>query len=130
MNDMPKTISRHLDWTNTDIEIPTTTIWQKGKTVWNIGKHNEQAENGFVIVTHIRPNSYEIIPETLEYVYVGSAEIAKAIMDISGYCEITPYNIKKLERLIYSKKADYIKAKARKVLDYFKENPALIGGDN
>lgn len=127
MNDMPKTISRHLYCTNTDIEIPTTTIWQKGKTVWNIGKHNEQAENGFVIVTNICPNSYEIIPETLEYVYVGK-EIAKAIMDISGYCEVTPHNIKKLERLICSKKADYIKVKARKVRDYFKENPALIGG--
>jgi hypothetical protein len=127
INEMPKTIKRHLDWTNTDIDIPTTTIWQKGKTVWNIGKHNEQAENGFVIVTHIRPNSYDIIPETLEYVYVGSAEIAKAIMDISGYCEITPHNIKKLERLICSKKAEYIKVKARKVLDYFKENTALIG---
>ena len=126
MNNMPKTISRHLDWTNVDIEIPTTTIWQKGKTVWNIGKHNEQAENGFVIVTNIRPNSYEIIPESLEYVYVGK-EIAKAIMDIAGYCEITPHNIKKLERLICSKKAEYIKEKARKVRDYFKENSTLIG---
>lgn len=126
MNNMPKTISRHLDWTNTDIEIPTTTIWQKGKTVWNIGKHNEQSENGFVIVTNIRPNSYEIIPESLEYVYVGK-EIAKAIMDIAGYCEITPYNIKRLERLICSKKPEYVKVKARKVLNYFKENSALIG---
>lgn len=126
MNTMPKTISRHLNWTNTDIEIPTTTTWQKGKIVWNIGEHNEQAENGFVIVTNVRPNSCEIIPESLEYVYVGK-EIAKAIMDISGYCEITPYNIKKLKRLICSKKAEYIKAKARKVCDYFKENPALIG---
>ena len=48
-------------------------------------------------------------------------------MDISGYCEITPYNIKKLKKLIYGKKAEYIKVKARKVHDYFKENPALIG---
>lgn len=77
-------------------------------------------------MTNVRPNSCEIIPESLEYVYVGK-EIAKAIMDISGYCEITPYNIKKLKRLIYGKKDEYIKAKARKVCDYFKENPALIG---
>ena len=125
MNNIPKTIKRHLDWTNTDIEIPTTTVWQKGKTVWNIGKNNEQAENGFVIVTNTRPNSYEIIPESLEYVYVGK-EIAKVIMDISGYCEVTPHNIKRLERLINSKKPEYVKTKARKILDYFKGNDGLI----
>lgn len=125
--ELPKTIKRHLDWTNEDIDIPVTTTWPKGKEIWNIGKHNEQIKNGFVIVTNLKPNSYAIIPASLEYVYVGSAEMAELIMNRSGRYKINPYNTKNLERVIISNKSEDVVSDIQKILDYFKENKTLIG---
>ena len=33
---LPKTLKYYLKCTNTDMNIPTTTVWTKGKIVWNI----------------------------------------------------------------------------------------------
>ena len=125
--ELPKTIKRHLDWTNEDIDIPVTTTWSKGKEIWNIYKHNEQIENGFVIVTNLKPNSYAIIPASLEYVYVGSAEMAELIMKRSGSYKINPYNTKNLERVLISNKSEDVISDIQKILEYFKENKTLIG---
>lgn len=125
--ELPKTIKRHLNWTNEDIDIPVTTTWPKGKEIWNIGKQNEQIENGFVIVTNLKPNSYTIIPASLEYVYVGSAEMAELIMERSGRYEINPYNTKNLERVLISNKSEDVISDIQKILEYFKENKTLIG---
>ena len=125
--ELPKTIKRHLDWTNEDIDIPVTTTWPKGKEIWNIGEHNEQIKNGFVIVTNVEPNTYTIIPASLEYVYVGSAEMAELIMKRSLRYEINPYNTKNLERVIISNKSEDVVSDIQKILDYFKENKTLIG---
>ena len=125
--ELPKTIKRHLDCTNEDIDIPVTTTWPKGKEIWNIGKHNEQIENGFVIVTSLEPNSYAIIPASLEYVYVGSAEMAELIMERADRYKINPYNTKNLERVLISNKSENVISDIQKILEYFKENKTLIG---
>jgi hypothetical protein len=125
--ELPKTIKRHLDWENEDIDIPVTTTWPKGKEIWNIGEHNEQIKNGFVIVTNLKPNSYTIIPASLEYVYVGSSEIAELIMKRSMRYEINPYNTKNLERVLISNKSEDVVSDIQKILEYFKENKTLIG---
>ena len=125
--ELPKTIKRHLDWENEDIDIPVTTTWSKGKEIWNIGEHNEQIKNGFVIVTNVEPNTYTIIPASLEYVYVGSAEMAELIMKRSMWYEINPYNTKNLERVLISNKSEDVVSDIQKILEYFKENKTLIG---
>jgi hypothetical protein len=125
--ELPKTIKRHLNFTNEDIDIPTTTTWPKGKEIWNIGEHNEQIENGFVIVTNLKPNSCTIIPASLEYVYVGRAEMAELIMKRAGRYKINPYNTKNLERVLISNKSEDVVSDIQKILDYFKENKTLIG---
>lgn len=125
--ELPKTIRRHIDWINEDIDIPVTTTWPKGKEIWNIGEHNEQAENGFVIVTNIEPDTYKVVPTSLEYVYVGSAEMAGLIMKRANRYKINPYNTKNLEQVLISNKSEYVISDIQKILDYFKENKTLIG---
>lgn len=63
------------------IEIPTTTIFPTGKQIWNIGSHNPYIEDGYIIVCNTR--DYKVIPETLEFVYVGK-DNAKALHKVAG----------------------------------------------
>ena len=124
--ELPKTIKRHIDWTNEDIDIPVTTTWPKGKEIWNIAEHEKQIKNGFIIVTNIEPDTYTVIPASLEYVYVGSAEMAELIMKRSIRYKINPYNTKNLERVLISNKSEDVISDIQKILKYFKENKTLI----
>ena len=63
------------------IDVPVTNKWPSGKKIWNIGSHNRYIDKGYVIVCNTR--DYRVIPETLEFVYVGP-ENAKALHKRAG----------------------------------------------
>ena len=97
---LPKTLKYHLKCTNTDMNVPTTTVWTKGKIVWNIGENNPYMKEGYVFLTNVYPDTCSIIPKSLELLYVGSKEIAELISDIAGYLAPNPYD--------YSNMIEYI----------------------
>lgn len=63
------------------IDVPVTNKWPSGKKIWNIGSHNRYIDKGYVIVCNTR--DYRVVPETLEFVYVGP-ENAKALHKRAG----------------------------------------------
>ena len=63
------------------IDVPTTDKWPSGKKIWNIGSHNPYIDDGYVIVCNTR--DYNVLPETLEFVYVGP-ENARALHKRAG----------------------------------------------
>lgn len=74
-----------------EIDIPTTTKFPNGKKIWNIGNHNPYIEDGYIIVCNTR--DYRVIPETLEFVYVGK-DNAEALHKVAGRKEINDKNYK------------------------------------
>lgn len=127
---LPKTLKYHLKFTNTDMNIPTTTVWTKGKTVWNIGENNPYMKEGYVFLTNLYPDTCNIIPESLELLYVGSKETAELISDIAGYLAPNPYD--------YSNMIEYINSwslsrscdaseKMKKLIRWFEDNDELKG---
>lgn len=72
--------------------VPVTDKWPTGKQVWNIGSHNPYIDKGYVIVCNTR--DYKIIPETLEFVYVGP-ENAKALHKRAGRGPVNDKNYTK-----------------------------------
>ena len=75
-----------------NIDVTVTDKWPTGKKVWNIGNHNPYIKDGYVIVCNVREHS--IIPETLEFVYVG-ADNAKALHKEAGRHTVNDKNYKK-----------------------------------
>lgn len=74
------------------IDINVTNKWPTGKHIWNIGKHNPYIDKGYVIVCNTR--DYNVIPETLEFVYVGP-ENAEVLHKEAGRHTINDKNYKK-----------------------------------
>lgn len=74
------------------IDIPTTTEFPVGKKIWNIGEHNPYIKDGYIIVCNVREHT--IIPETLEFVYVGK-DNAKALHKVARRREVNDKNYKK-----------------------------------
>lgn len=127
---LPKTLKYHLKCTNTDMNVPTTTVWTKGKIVWNIGENNPYMKEGYVFLTNVYPDTCSIIPKSLELLYVGSKEIAELISDIAGYLAPNPYD--------YSNMIEYINGwslsrscdaseKMKKLIRWFEDNNELTG---
>ena len=85
-----KTLS--LEFAGDIIDVPVSNKWSSGKHIWNIGNHNPYIDNGYVIICNTR--DYKVIPETLEFVYVGK-ENAKALHKEAGKHEINDKNYKK-----------------------------------
>lgn len=87
---LPKTL--YMSVTGNNMNIPVTDEWPSGKKVWNIGNHNPYIKDGYVIVCNVREHS--IVPETLEFVYVG-ADNAKALHKEAGRHTVNDKNYKK-----------------------------------
>ena len=71
------------------IDVPVTKKWPTGKQIWNIGHHNPYIKDGYVIVCNTR--DYNVIPETLEFVYVGP-ENAEALHKRAGRGSVNDKN--------------------------------------
>lgn len=84
----PKTLSITLSSIGA-VDVPTTTKWPTGKKVWNIGHHNPYIKDGYVIVCNTR--DFTIIPESLEFVYVGP-ENAQALHKQAGKGTVSDKN--------------------------------------
>lgn len=87
----PKTLSITLSGGRT-VDVPTTTKWPTGKKVWNIGNHNPYIKDGYVLVCNTR--DFTIIPESLEFVYVGP-ENARALHKQAGKGTVNDKNYTK-----------------------------------
>ena len=90
-NSTPKTLSITLSGGRT-VDVPTTTKWPTGKKVWNIGNHNPYINEGYVLVCNTR--DFTIIPESLEFVYVGP-ENARALHKQAGKRTVNDKNYTK-----------------------------------
>lgn len=87
----PKTLSITLSGVGT-VDVPTITKWPTGKKVWNIGNHNPYISDGYVLVCNTR--DFTIIPESLEFVYVGP-ENARALHKQAGKRTVNDKNYTK-----------------------------------
>lgn len=87
---LPKTLS--IEYMSGIRYVPVTDKWPTGKQIWNIGSHNPYIKDGYVIVCNVR--DYNVIPETLEFVYVGP-ENAKALHKRAGRGTVNDKNYTK-----------------------------------
>ena len=73
-------------------QVPTSATFPANKIVWSIGKGNPHLKEGFVIVCAC--NGYNIIWDSLEFVYVGSEHEANRVQNMARWCTVTADNYK------------------------------------
>lgn len=129
-NTLPKTLKYYLKFINKEIDVPVTTMWTKGKIVWNIGDNNPYMKDGYVVLTNV--DGVNIIPESLELLYVGSAEMAELISDVAGYVECNPYDYADMIEYINSWSLSRIadaSEKMKTLIRWFEDNDTIKGWD-
>lgn len=91
-----------------EVDVPVTTKFPKGKSVWNIGEHNPYIADGYVILCATEPETCDVLRESLEFLYVGNEEDARTLMNAAGCVEVAVNYIKKLENYRGSYRADTV----------------------
>lgn len=101
--------------TNENLEVPVTKTFPKGKQVWNIGEYNPYINEGYVILCNVGKEC-KVIPSSLEFLYVNSAENAHILHDAASAITVSINNLKNMEKYdkwnkkIVHKAVDIVKA--------------------
>ena len=88
--------------------------------VWNIGDNFDKLKEGYIPLTKIKEGTYDIIPESLQTIYVGK-DNADLLSKASAYGYS---NADRINKLMKSLKDDKKRELAQKALDVFNQYKA------
>lgn len=82
---------------NCVLNVPVVDKFTEGKLVWNIGDHNPYITDGYVILCSESTEGCNVDPLTLEFLYVGSSDVAQTLMDAASWTTVSPQTLDYLE---------------------------------
>lgn len=77
------------------LNVPVVEKFDKNKIIWNIGSHNPYIADGYVILCSTE--GFSVDPLTLEFLHVGSSDVAQTLMDAASWTTVGPSTLDYLE---------------------------------
>lgn len=100
------------------LNVPVVKEWNKNKHIWNIGSHNPYIADGYVILCSEPTEGFSVDPLTLEFLYVGSSDVAQTLMDAASWTTVSPQTLNYLENYDDTILVDTIHEAAEYIKDF------------